>query len=287
MTSEHNASEWSELQTEVMKTPFPMLFGSSQAVDGYCSLELGERSNALHTLRKHRVEISLWYRGLKLLLDPFEGEWVLPDEEPLKSAYILRGDLLGLEISSVKAALDLILAGYYSLAFGAIRHMLESSAQSMYVYFFPDKTDAWELGNKNPRMRFLIDQIMADLKKRGFESEQVHRFDHLYKSWELMSKGIHPTGEGLLQTRPTVKDPRNIVGPVYRSNLTHIAFDHGLWAVHMLLLLLPSLNRTDDGWQQDFDNWSDDRQTWRTSLRGRDDLRDLWSQEAEELLARE
>lgn len=283
MAMNENGPEWSKLQTEVMNTPFPMLFGSSKAVDGYCSLELGERSNALRTLQEHSTEASLWYRGLRLLLDPFEGEWILPKAEPERSAYILRADILGLEVSSAKAALDLILSGYYSLAFAAIRHMLESSAQTMYIVLFPDRTDPWQVGKKNPAMRFLIDQIKSQLKKSGFQPELAERFERLYRSWALMSKGAHPTGEGLLQTKPTVEDPRNIVGPAYRPNLSHVAFDHGLWALQMLLLALHSLGRTNSEWDQDFDQWGHERQAFRDSLRNRDDLRDLWAQEKQEL----
>src|SRR5688572_22194595 len=76
---------WSEMQNEVLSAPFPMIFGSPSVVDGYCSLELGERDIALETLRQHRTECALWYRALKLLADPLLGEWTFPEDQEDKS----------------------------------------------------------------------------------------------------------------------------------------------------------------------------------------------------------
>ena len=51
--------------------------------------------------------------------------------------------LLGLGVSAAKSSLDDLLAGYYSQAFGGIRHMLETFVQCLYVSFNPDETEHW------------------------------------------------------------------------------------------------------------------------------------------------
>ena len=45
---------------------------------------------------------------------------------PEHDAVLVQLKLMNLTVSSMKAGLDALLAGYYSVAFGIIRHMLES-----------------------------------------------------------------------------------------------------------------------------------------------------------------
>lgn len=260
-----SAPNFSERQIKLSREPTPMLYGNPATVDGWCSLVEHERSTALEILGSYRVEVALWYRGLGLMLDGFPGEWLIPEEEPTNQATMTRAHLLGLELSSAKAALDMTLAGYYSIAMASIRHMLEATAQSMYLMLFPDAHVDWEPEGHGPGMWKLIDQIKKELKKQG--ADDVNRYEALYESWKLMCKGSHPSGAGLLQVIAQEGDERNIVGSVFRPEFVDVIFDHGLWAMVMVLTTFPSLKVMDDGWRQRFNKWLDDRQAWRQEMR--------------------
>lgn len=275
---------WSKMQNEVLSAPFPMIFGSPSVVDGYCSLELGERDIALETLRQHRVECALWYRALKLLVDPLLGEWAFPTNSDEKSNLLLRANLVCLEVSSAKASLDLLLSGYYSLCFASIRHMMEAVAQVMYLMQFPAKAHLWEPGEKPPQMRVMINEVKKALKLKGFEAGESERFERLYDTWALMSKGSHPTGEGLVQVTATEDDPRNIIGPVYRQNLALVAFDHGLFSLEMLLYAIPTLNRADSIWTTNLSQWKVQRREWNTKVRQDETLSYLWEEEQAQIV---
>lgn len=266
-----NAPNFSERQIKLSREPTPMLFGSPAIVDGWCSLVEHERSTALDILRAYRVEIALWYRGLSLMLDGFPGQWLIPAEEPANRATMTRVNLLGLELSSAKASLDMTLAGYYSIAMASIRHMLEATAQSMYLMLFPESHVKWEPEDKGPgSMRNLIDQIKKELKDKG--EKEVDRYEALYDSWKVMCKGSHPSGDGLLQVIAHEGDERNIVGSVFRPEFVEVIFDHGLWAMMMVLTTFPSLKTMDSEWNQRFGVWLDDRQTWRQKTRIKNNL---------------
>lgn len=256
-------------QAELSNTPTPMLYGPSEVVDGWCSLEQSQRATALEVLRGYTSEVALWYRGLGLMLHAFPGDWNIPDGEPDRQATILRINLLGLEVSSAKAALDMTLAGYYSIAMASIRHMLEATAQMVYLSLFPDSHVNWDPEAENPGMRRMCDQIKSELRRRGARLYGEDRFDALYNSWKLMCKGSHPSGAGLTQVMAQEGEERNIVGSVYRPEFIDVIFDHGLWAILMNLIAFPDLKTMDQEWVARFQAWTDDRQVWRQEFRER------------------
>lgn len=262
----------SQIQRELLSSPAPMLFGPEEVVDGWCSLENIQRSNALRTLGTYPDEVALWERALKLLVDGFPGVWGTIHQSIESPATITRIHLLALEVSSAKAALDMILAGYYSIAFASIRHMLEATAQSMYLHLFPEKHIDWDPEANSPTMRKMINQIKSQLRQNNVNESSVERFESLYESWRLMSKGSHPTGTGLIQVIAQGDEPINAVGSSYRPDFVDAAFDHGLFALLLLLIAFPELRTMEEEWLSRFKSWIDDRQTIRQRMRKRREL---------------
>jgi hypothetical protein len=98
----------------------PLLFGPDDVTEGYYELEELERGFSLDALRNHRDAVALWYRGLTLFRRGMIGMWeYLGEEGPgdIMSAWGIQANALGLSVGSAKASLDLLLAGYYSMAF--------------------------------------------------------------------------------------------------------------------------------------------------------------------------
>src|SRR5215208_6794789 len=102
------------------QTP-PLLFGPRDVVEGYYDLEVHERNQTFQTLTPYRDAVALWYRALTLHWRAMLGEWEFVDAVPGRPELTAQGlqmQLLGLSVSASKAALDMLLAGYYSVAFG-------------------------------------------------------------------------------------------------------------------------------------------------------------------------
>jgi hypothetical protein len=243
-------------------------------VDTYCELELHERNVTLQSLRQHREVVALWYRGLAILRNPILGEWECPQEliETPNGIQMfgLVGQLLGLEVSSAKAALDLLLGSHYSAAFAAIRHMVEAAIQIQYVWLFPDETGRWYIPSPNspdlpptpPACNTMVGKIQRRLKKAGVRNESAKYFPAVYDCWLLMTKGTHPSGEGITQVQPSDNDERHIVGPVYREHLVRVGFSHGLFGIRALLPYLDLAGRVDDDWRDKFGKWNRQRMEW-------------------------
>lgn len=259
-------ADWSELQNTLRENPPPMLFGPPRIVDGYYNLELLERGVRLQSLRAHRVETSLWYHGLKLLSEPMHGVWELPEDAQLRKMRGLQAEILGLEISSAKVGIDLILDGHYSIAMGAIRHMLEGFIQMFYIQCYPDRVKLWYSDAETPGCRQMVDQIKKYIRQATKTKDEIPKIEQVYESWKFMSKGSHPTGGGITQVQPTEDDPRHMVGSAYRPHLAYVGFDSGLYALDYMLDCIPILGRDSDEWHAEFQSWSAKVRKWRRTL---------------------
>jgi hypothetical protein len=121
----------------------PLLSGSPDIEEGHYDLEEHERNQMWVARQAHTDAVALWYRALTQYRRGLPGGWHFEDEQPGSvelAAVGLRMQLLGLGVSAAKSSLDDLLAGYYSQAFGGIRHMLESFAQCLYVDLNPDES---------------------------------------------------------------------------------------------------------------------------------------------------
>lgn len=180
----------------------PLLLGPPELVEGYHTLEAAERNIGAITLDQYVRAVEVWYRLLTLHnraylrgFPPISGS---PKE---RIAWELRSELLTLGVASSKAALDLLLGGYYSPAYATIRHMIETVLVCRYVESWPNVAAAFYRADQGlpqpppPRAPTMI----RDLKKRYPAEKKL--FEQLYRAWKNMSDGSHPSGIGILQTR--------------------------------------------------------------------------------------
>jgi len=147
----------------------PLLFGSPDLVEGYYQLEAAERNQGMGTLGRHAEELFIWYRSLTLHYRAFLRGFHFDCSDEELIAYGLRLQLLALSLNSSKAALDLLLAGYYSPAFAAIRHMIETLLLCRNVEAWPREAAAFyhpEPGKPTPPPRPKVKTMVAKLKRR-------------------------------------------------------------------------------------------------------------------------
>lgn len=249
----------------------PLLRGPAVLTEGYYELEALERGFALQAMRYHREPVAIWYRALTLFREGMIGTWEYPgDDGPGvgMAMWGLQSQLLGLGVSSAKAALDMLLAGYYSVAYGAIRHMLESFVQCLYVTVKPEEVRRWyqdpegtDADHRSPGMKIMVDAIKA----LPAWADAAWMFDKVYDAWSLMSKGSHPTGAGITQTVDEAAS-RHVIGATYNRDLARTGFDHGLFAVLCLIQALSWTRHQDPTWNGRLAALWQDARTWREEM---------------------
>lgn len=217
--------------------------------------------------------VVLWYRALTQYRRAMIGHWKFTGAEPGSvelTALGLQMQLLGLGVSAAKSSLDDLLAGYYSQAFGGIRHMLETFVQCLYVSFNPDESEHWyeqpggiDAQVDPPSMKQMCQAIQAEPE---FASTKVPGFmDRVYNAWHLMSKGAHPSGVGIRQTEGEVKT-KHLIGATYDPDLCVAGFDIGLLAVGMLLPQALRMTKPESGpWSDDWARIEDEIGAWRAA----------------------
>lgn len=255
-----------------------MLFGPSSVVDGYCKLERIERGVALTTLRSFPADVSLWYRGLTIMEEPFLSTVFLAKGDPTAQATIARLKLLTLSLSTSKAALDLLLEGQYSLAFSAIRHLLESTVQVIYLATFPEHVGNWNIDSETPGMRKMIDQLRKETKPRASLKEYADKFDQIYDHWRFLSKGSHPTGLGLSQIEDQNDSTQHFLGTHFREDLAVIGFVSGHFVLDTLLLGERLTVKPTPGWDERCEMWVAESRRRTKVLQNRAGFEHLWQE---------
>jgi hypothetical protein len=252
-------------------TPRPLLKNTPEVEEGYYDLEEHERNQMNVAIRAHKDAVALWYRALTQYRRAMLGRWKFTGAEPGSvelTAMGLQMQLLGLGVSAAKSSLDDLLAGYYSQAFGGIRHMLETFVQCLYVSFNADESFRWyeqEGGIDEqvdpPSMKHMCQAIQAESE---FKFTKVPGFmDKVYNSWQLMSKGAHPSGVGIRQTEGE-NETKHLFGATYRPELALPGFDIGLLALTMLLPQALRLAKPEVGpWSEELDRIDNDVAAWR------------------------
>jgi hypothetical protein len=252
-------------------TPRPLLKGSPEVEEGYYDFEEHERNQMHVAMRAHKDAVALWYRALTQYRRAMLGGWTFTGAEPGTvelTAMGLQMQLLGLGVSAAKSSLDDLLAGYYSQAFGGIRHMLETFVQCLYVRFNPDVSLRWyeqeggiDAQEDPPSMKQMCQAIQAEPE---FRLTKVPGFmDKVYNSWQLMSKGAHPSGVGIKQTIDE-DEKKHLIGATYRPELALAGFDIGLFAITTLLPQVLRMAKPVVGpWSEEWHRVEDDVAVWR------------------------
>ena len=229
----------------------PLIFGPPDVVEGYHILEAMERNLKLEPFNRHPDSVVLWYRLLTLLhrafAEGFEGADA-PDEEV--DAFQVRAELLALGLTSSKAGLDLLLAGYYSPAYATIRHMIETVLFCRFIDMSPEKAGAFSASDTDPgktKIRRPKARTVVAKLKQGYPNERSW-FQCLYSAWENMSDGSHPSGIGIVQTRD-LEGGGGVLGATYHPALFLDGMRTGLVAVCCLAEESDRLQARSDAWR--------------------------------------
>lgn len=217
--------------------PLPVLTpapgDSFDVVEGYYLLEQAERGAMRAALARFPEPVTLWYGFLTSTRRALEGQ----HERSAEYANITRRELMTLGLSSSKAALDALLAGYYSIAFASIRHITECWCFSRYLVCHPEKHAAFyapEPGKKKVKFPTDTDGIFKDVKTCNHPHAQAATVDNLRNLWIGMHTGAHVTARGLIQAMANEHGVYHL-GATYVPGLALMGFQSGLFASYYLM----------------------------------------------------
>lgn len=247
--------------------PRTVVFTELRWMEPYRDLERGEHGHRLAATREHAHGFELWLRALALYKAAFTGvfDWGdgLPDGEV--RARNLRADLLGLAGGSAKPALDLLAAGYYWLAFGAIRNLLETWRRAAFVRLRPTEAPRYfELPARSPvgpdgrprpgreRGRRL-EQSTIDAAFAQADAEDRRTADLVHAGIAHFHGGAHPSAEGVMQLY-SEREGFRVFGPTYDRRLSAFGLKWGLCALMVLLKEAHLLRPQGDRWVADYND---------------------------------
>lgn len=250
--------------------PPALLHGTDGETAGYYELESQERRVSAAVIRHQSIPVGIWYRGLTLYVHAVKGVWDIPNDA-VSTVWM---ELTGLGVATSKVALDTLLAGYYSAAFSAIRHMMETFIQCQYLSVKPDQVATWtgtrpESGEEPEtpscgRMITEIKQLLLNAPETDFRN--VAFWDRLRNRWLYMSKGPHPTRLGLDQVRPDGEDSTYHYGATYHESLSLVGLYNGLVALRLLLLVSYTGSSVPVANQEAFEDWNRRFEEWESTL---------------------
>jgi len=179
----------------------------------------------LDALARHVREVTFWYGLLSHYRRVLEGEIVPRPGDP---AFGARRQVLSLSLTSAKAALDALLAGYYSIGYASIRHMSECWFVSRYLECHPTMAPGlYARDPSKPKVKFPdIGPLIKDVEACNHPLAPADSVRLMKKVWVNMSKGAHVTGEGIVQTAST-DDGVVHLGATYVPEMAVAGFAHG------------------------------------------------------------
>ncbi|MDQ3411195.1 MAG: hypothetical protein M3509_03675, partial [Chloroflexota bacterium] len=118
---------------------------------GYQYLHLQEAKYTMRAMEAMPEAVKNWYGYLSLYVDTIRGDYECPADEDSDgcTTRMLRLHFANGATVTSKMALDAVLAGHYSQAFGLMRHMLETWAQIANIRLNSAVAKQW-MGNPDP-----------------------------------------------------------------------------------------------------------------------------------------
>lgn len=224
----------------------PLPKGAPQWTQGYRAIDLSEQRVIEYALEHLGDYAELWYRLLDLYVQGLRGVAVV-DDERAQLSWEARSQLLGLALGNSKAALDMVLSGYYSACYSLIRHLLETWEHVAYIRVEPASAKAW-YEQEDERSQWQFEPKDTTRRKRlGREKTTKGVLKNVVDFTTKMHKGAHPTGEGLVQTMAEGAG-RYVLGSTYRRSMALLALDAGIFANLLLLSELAQLKPQNENW---------------------------------------
>jgi hypothetical protein len=244
-------------------------------LEPYHLLEESEAGVRHQTRTEFDQPLRLWLRAIALFQQAFSRkfEWPVGLSDDEKRAFDLREDLLGLAGGASKPTLDAILDGYYWLAYGMVRSLLETCRRTGYIRlkpteafpYFEAPTESPVGADGQPRRDRAKPVPFAKIKDAYDEasSQDQEIFNKVNAGITHMHAGSHPSPEGILQIY--LKEGRKTFGPVFDRYWAAFGLKWGIFANLVLLAEVDALQVQGADWLADYSWLQDAYHTWQAA----------------------
>ncbi len=243
----------------------PMLDGTAQLIAGYKAFHDQEGKYTAIALQEMPDAVAVWYRFLTLYDSMLRREHASPfdDRDVQHKAWHLRLQLSSTAAATAKLVLDASLAGYYSQAFGLIRHMYETWQQMVYVRFNPAAAHQWYTpdGIRMPQEP-APDTITNGARKFARKDPELElNALEVERQIKGLNKGAHPSGLAVSQNT-TGKPGWSQLGANFNRKLLAQAVSTGTVALALLLHETARSVPVADAWRTEFEAIVEARTIW-------------------------
>jgi hypothetical protein len=237
----------------------------NEVIAGYRTLHLQEARYTRKALEAMPDAVANWYGYLTLYDRTLRREHDWPEDEPSDAywSWSVRLNLATGAAATAKLTLDAALAGYYSQAYGLLRHMAETWEQIVYLrlnepagkhWFSPDGVE--------PAREPSQETILRGIRRRGKDERGV--LDNLTLVEEMigaLNKGAHPSGLMMVQVSTETAGMRNL-GANFNPDLLGAVMDRGTLFMAMLLNEIENIVPVDAAWRAEFDALGEEQRQW-------------------------
>lgn len=209
--------------------------------------------------------VANWYGYLTLYDQTLRREHEWPEDEPSDAywSWSVRLNLAAGALASAKLALDAALAGYYSQAYGLLRHMAETWEQMVYLRFNEEAGKQWFSPDGVQQAREPSQgTILRGIRRHG-KSERglLGNLSVVEEKVQALNKGAHPSGLMMVQVSTKTPGMRQLGGAL-NEGLLGACLDLGTVLMAMLLNEIQHIARVDGDWKAKFDVLREERRQW-------------------------
>ena len=237
----------------------------NEVIAGYRTLHLQEARYTRQALEAMPDAVANWYCYLTLYDRTLRREHVWPVDEPSDAywSWSVRLNLATGAAATAKLTLDAALAGYYSQAYGLLRHMAETWEQMVYLRLNESAAKHWfSPDGVEPAREPSQGTILRGIRRRG--KDQRGLLDNLTFVEEMigaLNKGAHPSGLMMVQVSTESAGMRNL-GAIFNQELLGVVMDRGTLFMAMLLNEIEHIVPVDAAWRAEFDALGEERRQW-------------------------
>ena len=238
---------------------------SAAMITGYRTLHIQEAKYTRTALEAMPDAVATWYRYLTLYDRTLRREHEWPEDEPSDAywSWTVRLNLASGALATAKLTLDAALAGYYSQAYGLLRHMAETWKQMVYLRLNEQAAKQWfSPDGLTPAQEPSQGTILRGIRRLGkAEFGLLENLDIVEDRISGLNKGAHPSGLMMAQVSTEIAGMRQLGANVDRGLLGNVM---SLGTVFMALLLreIEHIVPADAAWQTEFDSIGKERNEW-------------------------
>ena len=198
-----------------------------------------------------------------------EHDWGEDDPSDAYWSWSVRLNLASGAAATAKLTLDAALAGYYSPAYGLLRHLAETWEQMVYLqlndqaarqWFNPDGVEPARAPSKGT--------ILAGIRKRGkAEVGLLNNLNLVEHTIGALNGGAHPSGLMMVQVSTDTASMRQL-GANFNRELLSSVMSWGTIFIALLLREIEHIVSSDDQWRAEFDALGEDRRRWHAATLG-------------------